>query len=174
MNDAENIHSSNSPIFLVGFMGAGKTTVGRALADQLGYKFIDLDDVIAAQTGKSVQQIFLELGEPEFRRIETETIRSCRNLFSSVIALGGGAYVSQENRDLLRGIGATVWLDCPVEVCLARIKGNQSRPLLGDEDAMRTLLENRHASYSLADLRIDSSKLSPDTLAKEIVRLLLE
>jgi shikimate kinase len=166
--------SSDAPIFIVGFMGAGKTTVGQVLAKELGYDFIDLDNAIALQTGKSVQQIFLELGEAEFRWLETEAIRSCRNLVSSVVALGGGAYVSQENRDLLRGIGKTIWLDCPLDVCLQRIRDNKSRPLLGDEEAMRTLLDKRIDSYSQADYVVNSDELSPEQLANEIVRLLRE
>jgi shikimate kinase len=170
MNDAQ----TSTPIFLVGFMVAGKTTVGQALADQLGYQFIDLDDVIAAQTGKSVQQIFLELGEHEFRRLETEAIRSCQNLRSAVVALGGGAYVSDVNRDLLRAMGRTIWLDCSLDVCLRRIRGDQSRPLLGDEEAMKALLDSRRPSYSQADLRMDSAELTPENLANEIVRLLGE
>lgn len=153
-------------------MGAGKTTVGQVVAKELGYDFIDLDNVIALQTGKSVQQVFLELGEAEFRWLETEAIRSCRDLASSVIALGGGAYVSEENRDLLRGIGKTIWLDCPLDVCLQRIRGDKSRPLLGDEEAMRTLLDKRIDSYSQADYIVNSAELSPEQLANEIVRLL--
>jgi shikimate kinase len=174
MNEAPTSDRSSSPIFLVGFMGAGKTTVGHALAKELGYDFIDLDDVISSRSGKSVQQIFLELGEPEFRKLETEAIRSCQNLRRAVVALGGGAYVSDVNRDLLRGFGQTVWLDCPVEVCLRRISGDQSRPLLGDAHAMRALLDRRRHSYSQADFRIDSAELTPENLANEIVRLLRE
>ena len=174
MSERQNSIRINSPIFLVGFMGAGKTTVGQVVAKELGYDFIDLDNVIALQTGKSVQQIFLELGEVKFRGLETEAIRSCRDQASSVIALGGGAYVSQENRDLLRGIGKTIWLDCPLDVCLRRIRGDKSRPLLGDEEAMRTLLDKRIDSYSQADYIVNSAELSPEQLANEIVRLLRE
>src|SRR5215831_1980952 len=150
MNDRRNSKGSDSPIFLVGFMGAGKTTVGQSLAKELGYEFIDLDDVIAAQTGKSVQQIFLELGEAEFRRLETDAIRSCGNQLREVVALGGGAYVSKVNRELLRRMGKTIWLECPLEVCMQRITGDQSRPLLGDYAAMKELLDNRRDAYSQA------------------------
>jgi shikimate kinase len=174
MNQARNSRGSNSPIFLVGFMGAGKTTVGQVLAKVLEYDFIDLDNAIALQAGKSVQQIFLELGEAEFRWLETEAIRSCRNLVSSVVALGGGAYVSQENRDLLRGIGKTIWLKCPLEVCLQRISADKSRPVLGTQEAMRTLLDKRIDSYSQADYVVNSAELPPEQLANAIVRLLGE
>src|SRR5690242_3761047 len=111
----------HSPIFLVGFMGAGKTTVGRALARELQYEFFDLDELIAERAGKSVQTIFAELGEPEFRRLEREAIKGCCGMVRTVIALGGGAFVSDLNRTLLREIGRTVWLDCPLEVCLERL-----------------------------------------------------
>ena len=172
MNEKRDSERTESPIFLVGFMGAGKTTVGQSLAKELGYEFIDLDDVIAAQTGKSVQQIFLELGEAEFRRLETDAIRSCGNQVRSVVALGGGAYVSKINRELLRGIGKTIWLECTLEVCMRRIRGDQSRPLLGDESAMKQLLDNRRDAYSQADYAINSAELAPEQLAEEIVRLL--
>ncbi|HKA22385.1 MAG TPA: shikimate kinase [Blastocatellia bacterium] len=172
MNHTRNSARTDEPIFLVGFMGAGKTTVGQSLAKELGYEFIDLDDVIAAKTGKSVQQIFLELGEAEFRRLETNAIVSCRGQVRSVVALGGGAYVSKVNRDVLREIGKTIWLECPLEVCLRRVRGDQSRPLLGDEQAMKALLDNRRDAYSQADYAINSAELAPEQLAKEIVRLL--
>src|ERR1700686_4327216 len=112
---------SDAPIFLIGFMGAGKTTVGGVLAQQLGYDFLDLDELIAVRAGKPVQQIFAELGEAEFRRLECGAIRSCDRLSRTVVALGGGAYESRENRVSLRETGRTVWLDCRLEICLRRV-----------------------------------------------------
>lgn len=162
----------DAPIFLVGFMGAGKTTVGRTLAEHLGYDFFDLDELIEAQAAKSVQAIFAELGEAEFRRLEHEAIRACSNRSRAVIALGGGAYVSAWNRTLLRTIGRTVWLDCPLDVCLRRVSGDQSRPLLGDEGEMRELLEERRPAYSQADYIVETGELSPEELVIEITRLL--
>ncbi len=168
----ENNNPPATPLFLVGFMGAGKTTVGRELASSLGYSFIDLDDVIALKAGRSVQQIFAERGESEFRRLETEAIRSYQDQTHSVIALGGGAYVSEENRRLLRQIGKTIWLNCSLEVCLARTRGDRSRPLLGNEEEMRALLVTRRASYAQADFVIDAREMTPEQLVKQIVRLL--
>jgi shikimate kinase len=162
----------DGPIFLVGFMGAGKTTVGRELARHLGFGFIDLDDVIAARIGKSVKQIFAELGEAEFRRLESEAIQSCGKLVRSVVALGGGAYVRDENRSLVRSIGKTVWLDCPLETCLERIGGDTSRPLLGDAGQMKTLLAQRRESYAQADYVIGSGERTPEELVQKIVSLL--
>src|SRR6185437_1172671 len=97
---------------------------------------------------------------------------SCCNLVRSVVALGGGAYVQEENRTLLRAIGNTVWLDCPIAVCLARIAGDRSRPLLGDEGQMRALADRRRASYDQADLIVQAGDLSPQELALEIAALL--
>ena len=162
----------DAPIFLVGFMGAGKTTVGRALARDLEYAFFDLDDLIAARTGKSVQEIFAELGEAKFRSLERAAINSCRNMVRSVVALGGGAYVQEENRTMLRAIGTTIWLDCPIEICLKRISGDKSRPLLGDEDEMKALLAQRRAAYAQADHSVQAGEITPEELAIEITRLL--
>src|ERR1700704_6662471 len=160
------------PIFMVGFMGAGKTTVGRALAEHLEYDFFDLDELIETKAGKSVQAIFSELGEAEFRRLEHEAIRACSNRSRAVIALGGGAYVSEENRTLLRTIGRTIWLDCPLDVCLRRVSGDTSRPLLGDEAEMQELLEARRGAYAEADVVVQTGELSPEQLVPEITRSL--
>ena len=162
----------DSPIFLVGFMGAGKTTVGRELAHQLKYDFFDLDQLITLAVGKSVQEIFAERGEPEFRRLEHQAIQSCRTMKNSVIALGGGAYVLEENRTLVREIGKSVWLDCPLEICLSRIAGDKSRPLLGNNDDMRALLARRRPAYAQADFGIQGAERSQEELAIEIIRLL--
>ncbi|MFY9554951.1 MAG: shikimate kinase [Blastocatellia bacterium] len=163
--------SREGSIFLIGFMGAGKTTVGRAVADLLGYDFIDLDQLIESQVGKSVQEIFMELGEPAFRRLEREAIQACGNLNRTVVALGGGAYVQEENRALLREAGKTIWLDCPLEVCLRRIEGDRSRPLLSGKQKMSELLEQRRTSYRLADHAVQSGEATPEEIAREIVRL---
>jgi shikimate kinase len=172
MNVGPNSELDDAPIFLVGFMGAGKTTVGRALARHLDYAFFDLDELISARAGKSVQEIFADLGEAEFRSLESAAIDTCRNMVRSVVALGGGAYVSEENRASLRAIGKTVWLDCPIEICLKRISGDKSRPLLGDEDDMRPLLARRRAAYAQADYAVQAGDLSPEELAIEITTVL--
>lgn len=171
-HDTPFSYRKDATVFLVGFMGAGKTTVGRALAEYLEYDFFDLDELIEARAAKSVQAIFAELGEAEFRRLEHDAIRSCANLSRAVIALGGGAYVSEENRTLLRTIGRTVWLDCPLEVCLRRISGDQSRPLLGDQNEMRELLGERRAAYARANYIVHTGELSPEELVIEITTLL--
>ena len=162
---------TEKPIFLVGFMGAGKTTVGQALAGKLKCAFFDLDAVIERQTGRSIQQIFSEQGEPEFRRIERRAIESCRELKNAVVALGGGAYLAEENRKTLRETGITVWLDCPLEICFERVRGDGSRPLVGSEDEMRALLDKRRPAYALADYVVQTGERTPDEIALEIIRL---
>jgi shikimate kinase len=141
----------DAPIFLIGFMGAGKTTAGRILAEQLQYRFIDLDELIEAEARKSVSEIFAELGENEFRRRERVALESCCGMKRTVIALGGGAYIFEENRAIINRTGRAVWLDCPLEVCLARIERDGSRPLLASEAEMKALLEYRRPFYELAD-----------------------
>lgn len=164
----------SAPIFLVGFMGAGKTTVGRALAERLNYDFVDLDEMVERLAGKPIQRIFSESGEAEFRRLETSAIQSCGDYKKSVVALGGGAYVSQTNRDILRAIGKTIWLDCPIEICLARIRYDESRPLLACDTEMKALLERRLPAYALADFMVETDSRSPEEIALQIIELLSE
>jgi len=133
--------------------------------------FFDLDRVIERQTGKSVQQIFSEQGEPEFRLIERRAIESCRELKNAVVALGGGAYLAEENRKILRETGITIWLDCPLEICFERVCGDGSRPLLGSEAEMKALLDKRRPAYALADYVVQTGARSPDEIALEIIRL---
>jgi shikimate kinase len=162
----------SSLIFIVGFMGAGKTTVGQALAAALGRQFADLDALIERREGQSIREIFESRGEPEFRRIEREAIIACREMRETVIALGGGAYIDEANRALLREIGVTVWLDCPLEICLRRISGDPTRPLLRSAEEMRRLFAERRPAYAMADLVIETGDRPPDDLAAEIIELL--
>lgn len=174
MNSRQKPASYTAPIFLVGFMGAGKTTVGRALAHHLKFDFFDLDELIEARAGKSVHELFASLGESGFRRLESEAIQSCTAIVRAVIALGGGAYESEENRTAVRSIGKSIWLDCPLEVCLKRLAGDKSRPLLGDEEDMRALLARRRVAYAQADYVVQASDRFPEELAIEITRLLIK
>ena len=160
------------PIFLVGFMGAGKTTVGKVLAPRLNYEFVDLDDLIELRMGMTVQAIFASLGEPEFRRLESEVLQTCREMSGTVVAVGGGAYVAAVNRELMREIGTTIWLDCPLEVCLSRLGEDPSRPVLGSEPEMKALLERRRAAYKAADHVVAVGTATPEEVARRIQKLL--
>ena len=146
-------------IFLVGFMGSGKSTVGRALADELGWAFADLDEDIEKREGMSISQIFATRGEAEFRRAETAAlqarVRSVESGKPCVIALGGGAFLSEENFEVVSNNGVSVWLDCPFSTVERRLAGqhveSNPRPLARDPGKLRELFAVRRAGYERAD-----------------------
>lgn len=156
-------------IILVGFMGAGKTTVGKLLAQRLGYRFIDLDDLVESREGKTVKEIFRNSGEARFRELERESLRECIGARRVVLALGGGAFVDETNRAIADEIGVTVWLDCPFEVCLARVAGDEGRPLLTAEQEVRSLYNRRQTFYAYANHVVQAGDKPPDQVAREIV-----
>jgi shikimate kinase len=145
-------------IYLVGFMGSGKSTIGAALADELGWNFVDLDEEIEKIEDKTISQIFDDRGEATFREIESallrEQIRKVERGCPHVISLGGGAFTSQDNFNLVSNNGVTVWLDCPLETVERRIAGHTHRPLARDLDRMRDLFQTRLPIYSRADYRV--------------------
>lgn len=144
-------------IYLVGFMGSGKTTVGRILADRLGWEFVDLDAEIEAEQKTTIAEIFDQCGEEHFREIETAAIRRRVHMVRAgqpmVIALGGGAFLREQNYDLLADHGVTVWLDCPLELARRRVD-HSTRPLARDPEKFAELYEARQPSYGRADYRI--------------------
>jgi shikimate kinase len=146
-------------LYLVGFMAAGKSTVGRALAEELGWGFTDIDIEIENQLGTSISEIFLTRGESAFRDLETETIRRHVNSVCAgnpcVVALGGGAFVQSRNWDLLEEHGVTIWLDCPFDMVCKRLNGDTTRPLAQDNSRLSKLFDDRRPLYSRADYRIE-------------------
>jgi shikimate kinase len=149
-------------VYLTGFMGSGKTTVARVLADRLGWDFIDLDAEIEATEETTIAQLFESRGEPEFRRIEKEALKKVMRRVEcgmpSVVALGGGTFAELVNRGLLEDHGIVIWLDCSFETVERRIIEADSRPLARDPDRFRRLYEERRAAYGLADYRIDADR----------------
>lgn len=144
-------------LYLVGFMGCGKTRIGRLVADALGRGFLDVDSMICeAAGGRSVREIFEDDGEPSFRKLETECLRRTEEWDEVVIATGGGVMASEENRELLRELGTTIWLNVPFDVILGRMSdhGRRQRPLLDDESRARRLYDARLDAYRRADLEI--------------------
>ena len=123
-------------IYLVGFMGSGKSTIGRLLAERIGWHFVDLDAEIEAAESMSILDIFETRGEAEFRRIEREKMRALVRAIESgrptVLALGGGAIVQHENHALLENNGVAIWLDCPFETVRRRVEPASHRPLARD------------------------------------------
>lgn len=160
-------------VFLVGFMGAGKTSVGGALAQRLGWRFLDLDDRIEAREGRSIAAIFHESGEKVFRQAETAALRQVVGELdrgSAVVALGGGAFVQPENGAMLCEAGwPVVFLDAPVEELWRRCAGHGAeRPLSRDQNQFRQLYESRRSSYMKADLCVDTSAKSVEAVAEEV------
>lgn len=146
-------------IYLVGFMGCGKSTVGTALADELGWSFVDLDEEIERRESTTIAEIFDQRGERAFREIETAVLRDrVRNVQGGrpqVISLGGGAFLSEENFQLVSNNGVTVWLDCEFSHIERRVAGQTHRPLARDPQQLRKLFEARRESYGRADFRVE-------------------
>ncbi|HLI77996.1 MAG TPA: shikimate kinase [Acidobacteriaceae bacterium] len=164
-------------IVLTGFMGSGKSTVGRVLARQLRWQFVDLDDAVAGREGMSVPELFATRGESGFRIAETSALQELLQREGVVIALGGGAPETDSVRHLLATTGRTavVHLHAPFPLLYARCKAQAqdpaatARPLLGEEAAAKARYERRMAVYTaVAHLRADASANSPEAVAKAV------
>jgi shikimate kinase len=162
-------------LYLVGFMAAGKTTVGRSLAGELGWCFVDIDTDIEAQHGQAIADIFRERGETHFRRIESEMIRTRVSRIEAgdpcVMALGGGAFVQQQNWELIENNGVTVWLDCELETIRRRLGDDKTRPLAQDRSVLEQLFQDRRPLYARADFRIQVDTAGIDQIVQNILRL---
>ncbi len=162
-------------LYLVGFMGAGKSTIGAALADELGWRFIDVDAEIEKREGIPISELFAKRGEAAFREIETDQIRRCIHAVQSgapsVIALGGGAFTQPRNWDLLEENGITIWLDCPFEIVCQRLEGDRTRPLAEDRDRFARLFEDRLPLYGRADFRVPVVADDVDEIVQRILQL---
>jgi len=162
-------------IVLVGLMGSGKTTVGKRIAQELGYAFVDSDDVVASTAGKSVREIFAQDGEAVFRQCESEAIKSvlADRQSAVVLATGGGAVISSDNRSLISEQASTVvWLDASVEDLVVRTKSGATRPLLDGDAAttLQSLSSQRSAWYDeVATVRIDTRGKSVAKVCSAVV-----
>jgi shikimate kinase len=156
-------------------MAAGKSTVGRALAEQLGWHFTDIDQEIERQQGATISDLFLAHGEAGFRDLETEVIRqhvdAIRAGVPAVVALGGGAFVQPRNWDLLENNGVTIWLDCPFDVVCQRLDGDATRPLAKDGRRLARLFQDRRPLYSRADYRVEVVTDDVSTIVTGILKL---
>jgi len=160
------------PIVITGFMGCGKSKVARALARRLDVPVIDLDDVITARQGRTPAQLITEEGEPAFRTIESNTLReTLESISAGVIALGGGAWIEETNRDLIDQRGClSIWLDVPFEVCWGRIKtSEEDRPLGRTREQALKLYKRRKPIYQLA--AIHAQRMADDKLEDFISRI---
>lgn len=159
-------------IYLVGFMGTGKSSVGTLLAQQMGWPFVDLDTIIEAGQGATIREIFEHAGEPFFRQIEHAALVEVSRKEPAVIALGGGTFVQKSNFDLIRQTrGVTIWLDCPLEELWQRCSTMDNRPLFRDRESFSRLYEQRLPYYRQAEFRIDTGARLPEEIVQEIIRL---
>lgn len=159
-------------LYLIGMMGVGKSTVGDLLAKQLGYTFLDTDSIITQLTGKTINQLFAEEGEPAFRQLESDVLAQVCARKELVIATGGGIVMRRENWSYLHH-GLIVWLDAPIELLYTRLAEDTTRPLLQDPDPkgkLRSLLEQRTPLYSQADLHITlREEETPEEIANRVM-----
>lgn len=165
----------NGNIFLIGFMGAGKSTVGRRLAQLLGYRFTDLDQLIVTREEQSISSIFAARGESYFRDREAAALAELAQAKNAVIATGGGIVGRAENRVLMRKMGKVVYLRASWSTLEQRISEGSGRPLADPEKdicVVRSLWESRLMWYEEADLIVDTDDLPVDAVAKEIISCL--
>lgn len=159
-------------VFLIGMMGAGKTTVGLLLAQQLGYSFVDTDVVIEKVAGKTINEIFAEDGEEGFREIEASVLSELAAHTRLTIATGGGIVMQRFNWSYLHQ-GLIVWLDAPVDVLVNRLQNDTARPLLqkaNPAQSLQKLLDQRRSLYAEADLRIPlNASDTPEEIASRII-----
>jgi shikimate kinase len=159
-------------IYLVGFMGSGKTTIGRELALRIDAPFFDLDELIGSAEKLSIREMFAQKGEPYFRKRERDLLRSTRHLESAVIATGGGTFTFDENIQFIQSEGLSVYLSAPYTLLRSRIGVKDDRPLFRDDVSTHELYGNRIRYYRMSDLTIDIRE--EETPSEIVERLVLE
>jgi shikimate kinase len=145
-------------LYLVGFMGAGKSTVARALGRRTGWRVEDIDERIEAREHRTVASIFAQMGEPYFRQLERVMLGELLPIRHVVVATGGGTFVEADNRALMLADGAVAWLDLPLAEVIARLPADGRRPLAADRVQMEQLFTRRQLAYAQAHVRIDATR----------------
>lgn len=166
-------------IILIGFMGAGKTTLGKATAQAVGCRFVDTDDLIEETTGEKISDIFATKGEPYFRDLETQTIKGLlAQPEQMVVAVGGGLPVRTENRQLLKQLGTVIYLKADIDTLLSRLEGDTSRPKLqgGDlRERIESLMARREALYEdAAQEEVYTDGKSVEDTVRELQKIFLK
>ncbi len=177
--EAESVRQrlGERPIVLVGLMGAGKTSVGRRLAEKLGVPFVDADHEIEAAAGKPIKEIFADHGEAYFREGERRVIQRLIGNGAQVLATGGGAYMNDETRARIQELGISVWLRASLPLLMKRVAKRQDRPLLQAEDpeaVMRSLIDKRYPVYALADVTVESRDVQHGQMVNDVIRALAQ
>lgn len=159
-------------IVLAGFMGTGKTTVGRLVAEQLGWQFVDTDAIIAARAGRTIAQIFEQDGETAFRQLEAVVCPETAAIPHRVIAVGGGALLNPTIRACVEERGLIICLTCDLDEIVRRVGDDPSRPLFApDRERLARLLESRAGHYASLRHSIDTTRLTPEQTTEEVIRL---
>lgn len=162
-------------IILTGFMGSGKTSVGKLLASRAGHRFVDIDALIVERENRTINDIFTQEGEAYFRKVETELLEKALMGNNLVVSTGGGAVISERNRELMKGAGIVVNLTASAEDILERLSGENERPLLREGkglEKIRQMLNERERYYADADIRIDTTGKNVEDVVREILAII--
>ncbi len=159
-------------VYLVGFMGAGKSTLARRLAARLDWRAEDIDQRIEARDGRTVSAIFAAQGEPYFRDLERRVLLDLLPLRHAVVATGGGTFADPENRRLINRDGLSVWIDVPYRRIVERVPADGRRPLAADRASFERLFEARRAVYEQAHVRLDADDHGVDALVEQLLERL--
>ena len=159
-------------VYLVGFMGAGKSSVSRALARRLDWRAIDIDELIEQKERLAVAQIFARHGEPHFRAVEQQILMEQIPARHLVVATGGGTFVDPQNRAVINRDGLSVWLDVPLDRLIARVPADGRRPLAADRTEFERLYVARRAAYEQASYRVDAGHARIPAIVEELVHWL--
>ncbi len=167
----------NHPIVLVGLMGAGKTSVGRRLAEKLDIPFVDADHEIETAAGKSIAEIFADHGEDYFREGERRVIARLLENGTQVLATGGGAFMNEETRKRIKTRSISVWLKADLELLLKRVSKRNDRPLLKTEDpaaVMSRLINLRYPVYAEANITVESRDVQHGQMVNDVIKALVD
>jgi shikimate kinase len=156
-------------VYLVGFMGAGKTTLARRLAARLDWRVEDIDERIEAREGRTVSAIFASSGEPYFRDLERRVLVDLLPVRHVVVATGGGTFADAENRSLINRDGLSVWLDVPLARIVDRVPADGRRPLAADRAQFERLFLARRAVYQQAHVHLDADDRAVDALVEQLI-----
>ena len=164
-------------LVLVGLMGAGKSAIGRLVAQQLGLPFIDTDTEIERVSRMSISELFAAYGEEEFRALETRVIKRLLRTGPRVVSTGGGAFINEKTRKQIERGGVSVWLSADLDVLWERVNKRDHRPLLKTENPKQTLqdlMDKRYPIYGLADITVQSRDVRKEVIANEVLTSVIE
>lgn len=167
----------HSNIYLVGFMGSGKTTVGKEVAQKMNMQFIDLDGLIEEKQGQNIVDIFAQKGKDYFRKLEAEAVKDISMVSNMVVACGGGIVLNRDNINIMEDRGLLVCLDASPEIIYERTKGYTHRPLLNvdnPKEKIEEMIKKRAPFYQQVEKHIDTSDLSVSEVSKKVLNLYKE